>query len=466
MLAAGRESPPVFHEKVARPDGSCRSAKTFDGMSAQHFTGEIDIEQLVQQFGSPLFVFSSKMLRQNIRSMQLAFQLRYPNTQLIWPYKTNYLAAICELIHEEGLGAEIVSEMEYQKAARHGFTTSQLVFNGPYKQPETLRQVILDGGLINIDHSKEIGDVETLARTLDLTPTVGVRLNIDAGGDPNWRRFGFRLDDGEAEDAIARIVDGGLLKVCGLHAHVGTSITDVTVYQQLVRKMVECADRIRDQHGCQIDILNIGGGFASSCLPKHCPNDTGIPSHDDYAAAICSVLNETTAHDRQPKLVIESGRALIDDAGVLITTVVAAKSMPGGRPCYVVDAGVNLLHTATTHQLSVSPCKLALKSHTATNAGQTESLVVGPLCMNTDIVSENALLPTVQRGSRLIVSPAGAYNTSLWSQFIQHRPRVVLIDESGQPHVIRNAEDNSDIDRREQRLPSRISLGQRGDASS
>ena len=116
----------------------------------------VPIPELVKQFGSPLFVYSEKTIRRKYRQHYTAFSTRYPDVCIGWSYKTNYLKAICALMHEQGAVAEVVSRMEYEKAQALGIPGNQIIFNGPHKSRESLTKAVRDGAIINVDHLDEI----------------------------------------------------------------------------------------------------------------------------------------------------------------------------------------------------------------------------------------------------------------------------------------------------------------------
>jgi diaminopimelate decarboxylase len=412
----------------------------------------VPIEELTERFGSPLFVFSERKLRNKFREIKNAFTLRYPNVEFSWSYKTNYLDAICAVLHSEGETAEVVSEFEYEKARRLGVPGNKIIYNGPYKPFDSLLVAAEEGARINVDHFEEIADLEKVAEQLGRKVKVGIRLNMDTGIRPQWSRFGFNLENGQALDAVKRIAAGGKLELIGLHCHIGTFILDPKAYENEVRKMVNFAYEVEEKFGFKIEYLDIGGGFPSKNRLKgvYLPPDVAVPSIDEFAERICSALLESLKPGDYPKLIIESGRAIVDEAGYLITTVHAAKRMPDGRKAYVLDAGVNVLFTAFWYHFNVEIDRDV--------QGPAEPCVLyGPLCMNIDVVDDAVQLPPLPRGTRLILSPVGAYNVTQWMQFIRYRPAVVLIGENGEVDLIREAEDLSDIVRRE-RLPERLKL--------
>ena len=412
----------------------------------------VPVEDLVKEFGSPLFVFSERKLRQKFRELREAFTLRYPNVEFSWSYKTNYLDAICAILHDEGETAEVVSEFEYEKARRLGVPGEKIIYNGPYKPYDSLVTAVKEGARINIDHFEEILDLERVADELGVKPKVGIRVNMDTGIHPQWSRFGFNLESGQALDAVKRISSGGKLELCGLHCHIGTFILEPRAYEREVEKLVNLAYRIEVEFGFKIDYIDIGGGFPSKNRLKgiYLPPEVAVPSVDEYAERICSALLKFLRPGDYPKLIIESGRAIVDEAGFLITTVHAAKRLPSGLKAYVLDAGVNILFTAFWYKFNI---EVDREVH-----GTTEpSVLYGPLCMNIDVVDDLAYLPPLPRGTRLILSPVGAYNVTQWMQFIRYRPAVVLIGQGGEVELIREAEDLSDIVRREH-LPERLRL--------
>jgi len=412
----------------------------------------VSIDKLVEEYGSPLFVFSERKLRNNFRRFKQAFESRYPNVEFTWSYKTNYLKAICAILHQEGETAEVVSEFEYEKARRLGIPGTQIVFNGPYKPKDALRTAILEGARINADTFEEISDIEEIAKELGQKVKIGIRINMDTGIQPQWSRFGFNLESGQAEDAVKRIAASEWLELNGLHCHMGTFILEPKAYGNEVRKMVSFAYFIEDNYGYKIEYIDIGGGFPSKNRLKgvYLPPEVAVPDIEEYAEEITTALYESLRPGDFPKLIIEAGRAIVDEAGYCITTVYAAKRLPNGLKGYVLDAGVNILFTAFWYNFKVEIDR-------PVHGAPEPSILYGPLCMNIDVINDLEYLPPLPRGTRLILSPVGAYNVTQWMQFIRYRPNVVLIDTKGKVHLIREAENIEDIERRE-RLPEHLKL--------
>jgi diaminopimelate decarboxylase len=411
----------------------------------------VSIDALCREFGSPLFVFSERTLRARIRAARDAFARRYPQTTMCWSYKTNYLAAICAIFHQEGSLAEVVSGMEYEKARRLGVPGDRIVFNGPAKTEAELRRAVAERAVIHADHLEEIYLLEKIAAETGVRPTVGIRVSLDAGIQPRWDRFGLGLENGQAMQAVRRIARGGKLQLGGLHTHIGTFVLEPAAYGRAAAKLAELGAEIERTLGVRPSHLDLGGGFASNnTLATQYHAGAIAPAIADYADAIGGALLDGAGGGPLPKLYVETGRAMVDDAGTLLASVIATKRLASGKRAIVIDAGVNLLFTAWWYRLDVKPAR-------SVDAFVEDTAVYGPLCMNIDCVRESVPLPDLRPGERLAIHPVGAYTLTQSMQFIHLRPACVLIDERGNPEVIRRAEVIEDLVGPEQ-LPKRLEL--------
>jgi len=401
----------------------------------------VDVETLVEAYGSPLFVYDEQNIRDTWRELHDALVRRYPKVALAWSYKTCYLDAICRIYHQEGALAEVVSGMEFRKARGNGIAVQDIVYNGPHKDEETLTEALLGGARVHIDHFDELALCERIARAHNIQPAVAIRLNIHTSTQPRWDRFGFNLDTGQARDAVRRLVAGGQLRLTGLHCHLGTFILDARAYAEATRKLVGFANGLRSELGIVLDTIDLGGGFASKnrLRSQYLPSEQVAPSLSQYAEQIVDGLAGLDYRPHElPTLILETGRALIDEAGTLITTVVANKRLADGRRAMVVDAGVNVLFTAFWYQHRLTPTKEP--------AGAPEpTMVYGPMCMNIDVVGNNVMMPPIAAGNRMLVTPVGAYNVTQSMQFIELRPAVCVVRPDGSHHIIRRREVLTDL---------------------
>lgn len=465
MSSENEYSPPVISNELGRSTTEAAADRNFFARGTQSkVLMEIDglpVKSLLDQFGSPLFVFSEHAIREKARRLREAFKTHYSNTQFCWSYKTNYLNAICQVFHQEGWIAEVVSDFEYQKARKLGVKGSDIVFNGPYKAPEILEQALAEEALIQIDNWDELSRIEKLTADADKPVDVGIRVCLDAGIRPIWTKFGFRLENGEAGRAAATIVRNPKLRLHTLHTHIGTYILDHRAYGKATEKLLALREHIDAEYGHLVPCLNLGGGFPSHSLLYGMvgPADLTIEPIESYADAITSVLNALPAKQR-PLLRLETGRHLVDDAGYLLTTIVSVKGV--NRPIsahhdlsghdykeqlilsedaktgYIVDTGVNELYTAAWYQIDALPAR-------PVNSPLIPSRLYGDLCMAIDVIRDHVDLPQLKTGDILTLHPVGAYNVSQSMQFISYRPAVVLIDLEGKAEIIREREKLQDI---------------------
>ena len=396
----------------------------------------VPVKGLLAEYGSPLFVLSEKQIRRNFQNASRIFKTRYPKVQFAWSYKTNYMNAVCRIFHQEGSWAEVVSGFEYEKALGNGVPGNKIIFNGPVKTDKELIKAAHLGSLIHIDHFDELYSLIRLSDENKLKPRVAIRVNMDTGIYPKWDRFGFNYENGEAWNAITRIINSENLELVGLHCHIGTFMLSAETYKIAATRLCELAWSIREKFNKTIQYLDLGGGFPSTNTLKgaYLPGTDTVPSLDQFADAITDViLGYGFKQEDLPLLILESGRALIDYAGYLLGTVLATKRLSDGRRATILDFGINSLFTSFWYEHKVSPAQEF--------GDYTEEMVLyGPLCMNIDIVRESVTLPPLEKGNQVVVHKVGAYNMTQWMQFITLRPNIVLIDTENQTHIIRKAE--------------------------
>jgi len=415
---------------------------------------EIDnnsIKSLLETFGSPLYIISEQNIRDRYREAESAFKTRYPKVQFAWSYKTNYLNAVCRVYHQEGAWAEVVSGFEYEKAIANGVPGNKIIFNGPDKSKDDLETAIKNGSLIHIDHFDELYEIMEIVDGGEQKAKVAIRINMDTGIYPQWDRFGFNYENGEAWAAVNKIMSNANIELMGLHTHIGTYIMTPAAYSVATSKMAALAVRIERKFDHTIKYLDLGGGFASKNTLKgaYLPGSDTCPTFDDYAEAITSALeNSDIRQDQMPTLFLETGRALIDDAGHLAGTVLANKRLADGRRSMVIDIGVNMLFTSFWYEHQIVPAQ----DH---QQDTEDTTIYGPLCMNIDVIRAAIQFPLLEKGDHVVINRIGAYNMTQWLQFITYRPKIVMIDTEGTPRVIRENENHETMNQLE-RIPDHL----------
>ena len=433
--------------RYERPVINKINAGVTDKFGMSHKTpviSEIDgnkIDDLQQKYGSPLFVLSEKTIRTTFAEAKRAFSSRYPKVQFAWSYKTNYLDAVCKIYHSEGSWAEVVSGFEYDKAIDNGVSGKHIIFNGPDKSKKDLTKAIKNGSYIHIDHFDELYTIMELADNQPEKPKVAIRINMDTGIYPKWARFGFNYENGEAWNALNRIILSGKMELVGLHTHIGTYIMSPQAYGVAAGKLAELAVRVDRKFNHKIKYIDMGGGFASKNTLKgaYLPGKDTCPTFDQFADAISDALiNSEIDPQHMPTLFLETGRALIDDAGYIAGTVLANKRLADGQNTLIIDAGVNMLFTSFWYEHEIYPAQ-------EVSAHSEDTTIYGPLCMNIDVIRAAVKFPLLRKGDKYVLKRIGAYNMTQWMQFITLRPKIVLIDTDGEPHIIRENETNSTL---------------------
>jgi len=277
----------------------------------------VKIDDIIEKFGSPVFVFSEKEIRTKYQDIYREFSSRYPKVQFSWSYKTNYLDAICEIYKQEGLIAEVVSEFEYEKARNLGYSGDQIIYNGPFKPEAALKTAFEEKAIVNLDNYDEIFKAEKIAKKMDKKVDIGIRLNMDTGIYPQWNRFGFNLENKSAYNAAKRIFKSEWLNLVGLHSHIGTFMLEPKAYATQVKKTIQLMRILDKEFNIQLDYLDFGGGFPSRNKLKgtYLPPEIAVPPIKDFIEAISDTLLNELSPDEYPTVYMETGRALIDEAG-------------------------------------------------------------------------------------------------------------------------------------------------------
>jgi diaminopimelate decarboxylase len=406
-----------------------------------------EVADMLRRFGSPLFVVSESRLRREFRDFRGAFRALYPQTEVAYSYKTNYLTGIRALLHEEGAWAEVVSGLEYEMAERLGVSGQHIVFNGPWKAHDDLRRAVKDGAWINVDNFDELAALEEIARAEGVIAPIGLRVNARVTEVP-WEKFGFSLEAGLADEACRRVVDSPALRLRGLHAHLGTDLADAASWEKLLGLVLPLMTRFEGQYGVRWELLDLGGGFPNR--HRYARAHPGTPPErvfPAFAQVVARSLATLKRLQSRPRLVLEPGRAVVEHAVFLLTTVVAVKRLPSGTKAAVLDAGVHLLPTAYYSALDIAPAAISPLS-------VEEVTLFGPLCMQVDCLAAGLRLPPLRRGTPLVVKNCGAYTDSQSMQFIHARPAVALAHD-GRVEMLREAETVDGFIGRD-RLPSRL----------
>jgi D-ornithine/D-lysine decarboxylase len=441
-----------------------------------HING-VDALALVREHDSPLFVFSEPRIRSNIERLKRAAASVERPIHFCYASKANSNMAVLQSLLAAGIDIEVNSGGELYKALRIGFAPEQIIFNGTSKTDVELDEAVRAGiHSINVDSIYEIELVEAAARrvgrrariALRLTPEIGTRSHLGLQTALLTSKFGISYS--EVLDAFRRgLQNPDLINVCGIHIHVGSQTPDVEPFAAAFKMMWEHLVTIHEETGHTLEHINLGGGIPVNYLRDRSQADQ-MPEHERdmlgadlepaevLAAAIGAARDSARAANAEHLLdrltiLLEPGRSIIADAGLLLTTVRNIKRRPEtGDTWLLTDAGYNLL-------LSMNNYKWYYHLISASRAGaahETNYKVAGPLCDSGDVyfdIERGGRLPDYRRipvdarpGETLALLNTGAYTLAQMFPYNgRPLPAAVMIREGGQVDVIRRRDTYEDL---------------------
>lgn len=377
---------------------------------------QVAVRDLVARFGSPLYIYSAATMRERARRVRSAFGI---DAKICFAVKANSNLSVLRLLHEEGCGFDLVSGGELERLRAAGLPSEQAVFAGVAKQRWEVEAAVAQGLLFfNVESPHELPMLAAAGAAANQPVSVALRLNpnveanthayISTGKDEN--KFGIAID--RAAEVVDRIAADPWLQLVGYHVHLGSQLRTVAPYEQAFERVTAFVDgdaRRRDG----VRFYDLGGGFGISY-------GQGEPL--DVAAVAKALLPRLQARSWTP--VVEPGRFLVGDAGVLVTTVLGEKSQ-GRANFLLVDAAMNDLMRPALYQAEHPIVPVV----PAPGAEMRTVDVVGPVCETGDFLGRGRSLQRCQPGDLLAVLAAGAYGASMASNYNSRcRPAEVLVD--------------------------------------
>ncbi len=369
---------------------------------------------------TPLFLADTGILLDRYVSLERTLARLWGPSAIAYSFKTNYAVAESRVLQEKGAWAEVVSGREYRLARRLGYAGPQIVFNGPYKRDDELRNAVRDGALIHVN------DLPELERLLALLPRgaegarIGLRVSADSTGGGS-SRFGLSLARGEAEAAVARVASVDGLELAGFHLHLKGDTDDPACYRDAARELARFVADVMPAEGRQrIASLDLGGGFPAHG-PKPRSRERWSPRPiDEYVRAITDEL-ATAFPGERPALILEPGRYLVADAIVFVSEVVRVRR-DAGLQLVTGDGAVTMV--PLTHYCPQVVRVFSRELELRRGEGE-RTIVFGASCRENDILYRG-LLPRPAVGDLLVFYAAGAYNSTLSPAFIFDAPPVVF----------------------------------------
>ncbi|MEM6837513.1 MAG: diaminopimelate decarboxylase [Cyanobacteria bacterium P01_C01_bin.120] len=406
--------------------------------------GGCDVPQLLEQYGSPLYILDEMTLRAACRQYREAMHQHYSGESLvIYASKAWNCLAVCAMVNQENLGIDVVSAGELLAAVKAGVPSDRLYFHGNNKSIEELRYGIDAGCRIVVDNWFELKSLSQLAQPLEgpvpillrLTPGIECHTHEYIRTGHLDSKFGF--DPDQIEDVFKYIAQQPQLRCIGLHAHIGSQIFELQPHADLAGVMVQWFKKAAE-YGLPVAELDIGGGLGICYTEGDDP-----PSIDAWVKVVAEAV--TAACKAQgvalPKLIAEPGRSLIGSAAITAYTVGSQKTVPGIRNYVAVDGGMSDNPRPITYQ-SVYRALVANRM----SAPLTEkTTLAGKHCESGDVVIHDAYLPALAANDVIVVAGTGAYNYSMASNYNRvPRPAAVLVN-AGEAHLIIQRETLQDL---------------------
>ncbi len=402
----------------------------------------VSLGAIAERVGTPTYVYSTATICNRLDALRRA--LAGLPVHIHYSVKANSSRAILALLKSRGVGVDIVSGGELHRALTAGFNGRDMVFSGVGKTAVELERAVRAGvKSINVESEGEIVALQKVAARLQVVVSVALRVNPDIAVDTPHkytRTAELGMKFGIPHDKVMRVAramaDMPNLKLTGIAAHLGSQIDDVAPYARAAHCLVQFKREIEGAGIARIATLDLGGGLGLGASGDR----------DAYLQGYAEALR-VIAEEPDTEIMIEPGRFIVADAGVLLTRVLYRKSS-GGTEIVVTDAGMNDFIRPSLYE--------SLHDIESVDTAEEPSLlanVVGPVCESGDFFATGRLIPEVGPGSLLAIRTAGAYGYSMSSNYNSRpRPAEVLVD-GDRFALITERESDADLTRREISAP-------------
>ncbi len=411
--------------------------------------GGCDVVELADRYGTPLYIYDQETLHHAASGYVDALRAHYPAAgSVVYASKAYMCTAIARLWAAEGLGMDVIGPGELAAAQRAGFPPEHIHLQGNNKPPDMIAQAIAAGvGRIVLDGWQDFEAIERLSPAALSLPPVSVWLRVAPGIDAHTHdyrktgmvdsKFGFPIATGDAMLAIERALHSPVLRLCGLHAHIGSQIFEVEPFVACAERLLDLAAEARDRWGWVSQELDPGGGWG---VP-YTADQPDLPP-DVLVKPLCrAVVDRCRAHGLPlPHLFIEPGRSLVARAGVAVYTVGGRKVIPNVRTYVALDGGLPDNPRPALYGAQYAPvCANRVE-------GEPETVTLcGPCCESGDVLARDVSLPAVQPGDLIAVPVSGAYQLAMSSNYNGLLRPAVLLVADGWAQLIQRRETVQDL---------------------
>ncbi|PJF28434.1 MAG: diaminopimelate decarboxylase [Phototrophicales bacterium] len=389
----------------------------FHFVEGRMFADSVLVSEIAAETGTPVYIYSSRRILENYSRVSRAFQEL--DAAVHYSAKANANLALLRLLIHAGAGIDAVSGGEIYKALTVGCDPEHIVFAGVGKTVDEMRFALEKRiGWFNVENIEELKILDSLAASIGYQPRVALRLNPDVSATtfPQVATGHGGAKFGLSEETVAALLAERQrftnVKIAGLHIHIGSQLGDVDATRSAIRRARELITPYED-----VRTLNIGGGF-----PVAYRVDQKPPQLADFVAAVRPYL-------RGCKVIIEPGRFIVADAGILVARILYTKKQ-GGHRFMVIDTGMTELIRPALYDAHHEIVRV--EDHMG-NETILEYQVVGPVCETTDLLSRSTYLPAARPGDLVAILTAGAYGMVMSSNYnARPRPPEVVIDPNGE----------------------------------
>lgn len=400
----------------------------------------VPLDAIAERFGTPCYVYSRATLERHWRAFERAFR-QHPHL-ICFAVKANSNLAVLNVLARLGSGFDIVSVGELRRVMAAGGDPSKVVFSGVGKRRDEMREALeLDIRCFNVESESELLRLDAVAGELGVKAPVSIRVNpdVDANTHPyiatGLRENKFGIDIHAAEAVYLQAASLPNLRVLGIDCHIGSQLTDLAPFIDALSRVIRLADRLGEL-GIPITHLDLGGGLGIRYTDEHPPEPAA------YAAALSHQLGE-----RGYEIILEPGRAIAGNAGVLLTRVEYLKDS-GHHRFAVLDAAMNdllrpALYQATHEIVPVCPNE---------EAEVLRYELVGPVCETGDFIGKHRLL-ALDEGDLLAVRGAGAYGFTMSSNYNSRTRACEVMVDGDEAYLVRERERISELFAGESVLP-------------
>lgn len=411
------------------------------------YIGGISAVELASEYGTPLYVIDEKLVRDNCRRFKKGFCSDNKENRVAYAGKAFLTVAMCELIKEEGLYLDVVSGGELYTAYKSGFPMDRIYFHGNNKTYEEIKMgVEFNAGRFVADNLYEIEKINEIAGKqnkiqkilLRITPGIEAHTHDYIKTGQVDSKFGFTLIEDSALEAAKTAMLLPNIELVGLHAHIGSQIFEIEPYMDEADIMLSIMNDIRSKTGCNLEELNLGGGFGIYYKEGDAPREI-----EEYTSAIISRA-KYKAHElgmKLPRLVIEPGRSIIGNAGTTLYTVGAIKNIPDVRKYVSVDGGMADNIRPALYDAEYE-CIVSNRVRSSRNETVTIS---GKCCESGDILMSDIQLSEIASGDIIAVLSTGAYGYSMSSNYNKIPKAAVVMISDGIAKLICKRQTYEDI---------------------